>query len=69
MSTNRYEIRYANGTRTTCGTRADATATLEAQGFFVYDGDGARTLAWRTEEESRDDDGLRAVAEVVEVAS
>ena len=60
------EIRYSNGSRVRCGTRADAIATLEALGFYVDD--GGRTLAWRTEEESRDDDGLLAVAEVVEVS-
>jgi hypothetical protein len=59
-------IRHSNGTRRAYDTREAAEAALRAQypDLYVHD-DGARVLAWESEEASVDDPGARAIAELV----
>lgn len=68
-----YQVSWNGGRKTTHETYADARAAIEAEypeAEIGHDGDllsgGDRTLAWRTEEESVDDPGARAVAEIRE---
>jgi len=61
-------IRYTNGRHTTYATRdeADEAVTAAYPDAVVYD-DGGRTLVWRDEVSAADDDGARAIAELVTV--
>lgn len=56
-------IQYADGTgRNTSNDRDDVIKCLDLDlpdGYVIYSG-----LVWRSEEESIDDDGVRAVAEI-----
>jgi hypothetical protein len=61
-------IRYTNGRHTTYATRDEAVEAVTAAypDAVVYD-DGGRTLVWRDEVSAADDDGARAIAELVTV--
>jgi hypothetical protein len=60
-------IHYATGRHVTYATRDEAVEAIMATypDAVVYD-DG-RTLVWRDEASARDDDGARAIAELVTV--
>ncbi len=58
------KIKYADGTCRECGNEQDVRNCLAIElpdGFVTYAG-----LVWRTEEESENDDGQRAVAEILD---
>jgi len=59
-------IKYAHGRHVTYATRDEAVEAIMATypDAVVYD-DGARALVWRDEVSAADDDGARAIAELV----
>jgi hypothetical protein len=61
-------IHYSTGRHTTYPTRDEAVEAITAAypDAVVYD-DGGRTLVWRDEASATDDDGARAIAELVTV--
>ena len=61
-------IHYATGRHVTYATRDEAVEAIMATypDAVVYD-DGARALVWRDEVSAADDDGARAIAELVTV--
>jgi len=61
-------IHYANGRHVTYETRDEAVAEIMAAhpDAVVYD-DGGRTLVWRDAASAENDDGARAIAELVTV--
>lgn len=61
-------IHYANGRHVTYETRDEAIEAIMAAypDAVIYD-DGGRTLVWRDQEASENDDGARAIAEFVTV--
>jgi len=70
MSTT-YRIEYSDGRTVECETYEEAVEILDAECEVVgHDGDltehGDRTLAWLTEEDSDNDAGANAYAEIVE---
>jgi len=65
-----YEIRYASGgTRNTHADYQSATAEIHGSwpNAYLHDCGDGRTLVWATEEDSEEDDGSDAVAEINEV--
>lgn len=62
-------IKRSNGTTRTYDSRESAESALRVQypGLVVSD-DGARVLAWADEASATDDDGRRAIAELIEDA-
>jgi len=69
VDAGRLEIRWDSGKR------QEVANILEARGDVrmrhpgaVFHTDADRTLAWATEEDAQNDDGARAVAEIVRVA-
>lgn len=62
-------IKRSNGRTRTYDSReaAESALRVEYPALYVYD-DGARTLAWPSEEASENDDGSRAIAEIVSEA-
>ena len=59
-------VTYCNGGVATYLTRAEAVEAITAAypDAVIYD-DGGRTLAWRDDASATDDDGARAIAELV----
>jgi hypothetical protein len=59
-------VNYCDGRHATYLTRAEAVAAITAAypDAVIYD-DGGRTLAWRDDASATDDDGARAIAELV----
>ena len=61
-----HTIKTASGQTSQHHTLAAAIEAADARGWVVGDWDGQRALCWESEEDSENDAGAKAVAEIVE---